>query len=386
MMQDDACDADTGGASSAPLPMAKSRKTKSSRAATLADVGRAAGVSAMAASAVLNAATTSARISPATRVRILEAAAKLQYRPNAAARALLHRRMNTIGIAAVLDDGELTHYFLELFNGVLAAATHFGQNTTVFGLHDWGEDTRRLHSICDGRIDGLILFAPTFDRVMAATLPRHTPFVSIHANDLFPGIVNIESDEEKGAFAMVEFLIAQGHRRVMHLAGPEGNTGADRRVTGYKAALKKHGVRFEKSLLIHAGYDPANGRDAMLAWLKQHAGEALPHAVFCANDSAAIGCMEALADWGLRVPDDISVAGFDDTLASRASVPRLTTVRQPLLLMGRIAAEILLGQTGVIREGTVPASPVVMPIEVVPRDSVGPRPSVDRLVPAAKRR
>lgn len=340
----------------------------------------------MAASAVLNAATTSARISPATRVRILDAAAKLQYRPNAAARALLHRRMNTIGIAAVLDDGELTHYFLELFNGVLAAATHFEQNTTVFALHDWGEDTRRLHSICDGRIDGLILFAPTFDRVMAATLPKHTPFVSIHANDVLAGIVNIESDEERGAFAMVEHLIKQGHRRIMHLAGPEGITGADRRVAGYKAALKKHSLRFEKSLLIHAGYDPANGRDAMLAWLKQHAGEALPHAVFCANDSAAIGCMEALAGWGLRVPDDISVAGFDDTLASRASVPRLTTVRQPLLLMGRIAAEILLGQTGVIREGTVPASPVVMPIEVVPRDSVGPRPAVDRLVPAAKRR
>lgn len=385
-MQHHSCDAGTGGAGSAPSPMARNKKSKTTRAATLADVGREAGVSAMAASAVLNAATTSARISPATRVRILDAAAKLQYRPNAAARALLHRRMNTIGIAAVLDDGELTHYFLELFNGVLAAATHFGQNTTVFGLHDWGEDTRRLHSICDGRIDGLILFAPTFDRNMAASLPKHTPFVSIHANDTLAGIVNIESEDERGAFAMVEHLIERGHRRIMHLAGPEGITGADRRVAGYKAALKEHGLRFEKTLLIHAGYDPSNGRDAMLGWLKHHAGEALPHAVFCANDSAAIGCMEALADWGLRVPEDISVAGFDDTLASRASLPRLTTVRQPLLLMGRIAAEILLGRTGVIKESRVPASPVVLPIEVVPRDSVGPRPSVDRLVPAAKRR
>ena len=365
--------------------MPQNRKPKATRAATLADVGRAAGVSAMAASAVLNAATTSSRISPATRARILAAAAKLQYRPNAAARALLHRRMNTIGIAAVLDENELNHYFLALFNGVLAAATHFEQNTTVFALRDWNNDMRRLSSICDGRIDGVILFAPTFSEEAASALPGHTPFVSIHANSTVPSMINIESDEEKGAHAMVEHLIARGHRRIMHIAGPEGFIGADRRVAGYKAALKEHKLRFEKPLLIHSGFETTRGFEAMHGWLKHHAGEALPHAVFCASDDIALGCMEALAEWGLRVPDDISVAGFDDTLAARASVPRLTTVRQPLVLMGRIATEILLSKIGTIVGGMIPKSPVVMPVDVVERDSVGPRPSVDRLVPAAKR-
>ncbi len=366
--------------------MPRPKKPKTARAATLADVGRAAGVSAMAASAVLNSVKTSSRISAETRERILAAAAKLQYRPNAAARALLHRRMNTIGIAAILDENDLNHYFLALFNGVLATAKHYEQNTTVFALHDWNDDTRRLDSICDGRIDGLILFAPTFDDAVSRSLPKHTPFVTIHSNTLLPDAINIESDEERGAFAMVEHLIAQGHRRIMHIAGPEGFTGADRRVKGYRRALKAHHIRFEFSLLMHTMFDSQHGYAAMKNWLKGHAGEPLPHAVFCANDGIAIGCIEALAELGLRVPEDISVAGFDDTLASRASVPQLTTVRQPLVEMGRKAAEILLRQIGTLKDGKVPDSPVVMPVEVVTRASVGPCVAVDRLVPAAKRR
>ena len=365
--------------------MPRTRKSKNERAATLADVGRAAGVSAMAASAVLNSVKTSSRISIETRERILEAAARLQYRPNAAARALLHRRMNTIGIAAILDENELNHYFLALFNGVLAGASHHEQNTTVFALHDWSNDTRRLDSICDGRIDGLILFAPTFDTVVARALPKHTPFVTIHANTPIPGAVNIESDEENGAYAMVEHLIAKGHRRIMHIAGPEGFIGADRRVAGYRRALRAHRIKFEASLLMHSLFDDKSGCRAMKDWLKTHAGEPLPHAVFCANDGIAIGCIQALAELGLRVPDDISVAGFDDTLASRASVPQLTTVRQPLLEMGRKAAEILLAQIGTFKEGEVPASPLVMPVEIVSRASVGECPAVDRLVPGKRR-
>lgn len=365
--------------------MPRPRKPKSSRAATLADVGRAAGVSAMAASAVLNSVKTSSRISAETRVRILEAAAKLQYRPNAAARALLHRRMNTIGIAAIIDEDDLNHYFLALFNGVLAAATHYAQNTTVFALKDWDNDTGKLDSICDGRIDGLILFAPTFAATVAEQLPKHTPFVSIHANHPIAGMVNIESDEETGAFAMMEHLIAQGHRRIMHIAGPEGFTGADRRVEGYKRALKQHRIRFESRLLIHTQFDIPHGRETMRTWLKQHPGAPLPHAVFCANDGIALGCMEALAELGLRVPDDIAVAGFDDTLAARASVPQLTTVRQPLVQMGRQAAEILLQQIGTIKGSGGDEANVVLPVEVMPRASVGPRPAVDRLVPPARR-
>jgi len=358
------------------------KKNQTVRAATLADVGRAAGVSAMAASAVLNGARTSSRISPETRKRILKAAARLAYRPNIAARALANRRMHALGVAAVIDASELNHYFLEVFNGILEAAARHEQNTTVFALHDWDHDIARLHGFCDGRIDGLVLLAPVFTR-NKTVLPTHTPFVSIHANGAIPHVVNVESDEERGAFEMVRHLAALGHQRIMHIAGPAGLLGTTRRLRGYKQALSAAHLPFEPRLVITASFDSPSGRNAMRDWLRRHAGEPLPHAVFCVNDSVAVGCLEALAEVGLRVPEDISVAGFDDSLAARTTVPQLTTVRQPLRAMGQRAVELLLARIASDTAGPARAGkPVVFPVDVVSRASVGQPPVVGRLVPA----
>jgi LacI family transcriptional regulator len=347
----------------------KPKKTKPARAATLADVGRAAGVSAMAASAVLNGARTSSRISPETRERIREAASKLAYRPNAAARALANRRMNTLGVAAVIEGGELNHYFLEVFNGILEAAARHDQNATVFSLHDWARDPERLHRFCDGRIDGLILLAPAFHEDHVA-LPAHTPFVSIHGNVPLPGVLNIESDEERGAYEMTRRLLALGHRRIMHLAGPAGLLGPTRRIRGYERALATQ-RQAAPPLIVPAGFNTFEGRDALRHWLRRHGKAALPEAIFCVNDGVAIGCIEALAEAGLRVPDDVSVAGFDDSLAARMCVPQLTTVRQPLRAMGVRAVELLLSR--ITQPGTAAGStdkPVVFPVELVTRASV----------------
>ncbi len=351
------------------------------RAATLADVGRAAGVSAMAASAVLNNARTSSRISPATRDLILKAAAKLAYRPNAAARALADRRMHTLGVAAVIEDGELNHYFLEVFNGILEAATRHEQNTTVFTLHNWEHDTARLHGICDGRIDGLILVAPTCESAQVA-LPAHTPFVAVHANAPLPNVANIESDEERGARELVRHLITLGHRRILHLTGPAGLLGTERRIRGYRQALKEARIPFDRDLLVPASFDTHQGRDAMNAWIQHHAGQPLPQAIFCANDGTAIGCLEALAGAGLRVPEDISVAGFDDTLAARSTVPQLTTVRQPLRAMGARAVELLLARIGADKKSSAPVDADVFATELVIRASTGAPPATPQRVPA----
>lgn len=368
--------------SAKPQPASKTKRGRTLRAATLADVGRVAGVSAMAASAVLNGARTSSRISDETRQRILKAAAQLEYRPNVAARALANRRMQTIGVAAVIEGGELNHYFLEVFNGIMAAAATHDQNTTVFALHNWGPDAARLRTLCDGRIDGLILVAPTFS-AREKILPGHTPFVSIHANARLPEVINIESDEERGAFEMVRLLASQGHRRIMHLTGPEGMLGTERRIRGFKRALAAAHLPLSADMIMPAGsFNTEGGRDAMRAWLRQHTGERLPHALFCANDNIAMGAMEALAEAGLRVPDDLSVAGFDDTLAARLSVPQLTSVRQPLRAMGTRAVELLLARI----EHRIPAetAPVVFRVDLVPRASSRPPPASDRIVPPLK--
>ncbi|HVZ63169.1 MAG TPA: LacI family DNA-binding transcriptional regulator [Lacunisphaera sp.] len=365
--------------------MANSRKNRHVRAATLADVGRAAGVSAMAASVVLNNARSSSRISEETRERILKVAAALHYRPNATARALANRRMHTLGVAAVVHDNALNYYFMQVFTGILEAAARHEQNTTVFTLHDWNRDVARLRGFCDGRIDGLILVAPLISADQPV-LPTHTPFVSIHANADLPNVVNIESDEEHGVWEMVRYLIAQGHRRIMHIRGPLGLIGAERRCQGYRRALASARIPFDPDLLITGNYSTESGRETMGLWLKKHAGQPLPQAIYCASDAVAIGCMETLAEAGIRVPDDVSVAGFDDTLGARTCVPQLTTMRQPLHAMGERAVELLLARIARQNGGgrVLSGKTVVFPVELMARASVAAPPAAVRMVPVLR--
>jgi LacI family transcriptional regulator len=353
-------------------------KRKPTRPATLADVGREAGVSAMAASAVLNGARTSSRTAPETRERILKAAERLRYRPNAAARALADRRMNTLGVAAVFE-GELNQYFLEVFNGVVEAAARHNQNTTVFTLHDWGRDAKRLAGFCDGRIDGLLLIAPLVSHESLEHLPDHTPVIALHANMPLPKSVNLESDEERGAFEMVNHLISLGHKRIMHLTGNRGLIGAERRIQGYQRALEAARLRRDDNLLVEAAFSTEAGIKALRQWLAKSRGKQMPEAIFCANDGIAMGCLEVLAAAGYKVPQEVSVVGFDDTIAARTTAPQLTTVRQPLRAMGGQAVEILLER---IREHTTITAPqtVVFPTELVLRGSATPPPAQPVLV------
>ena len=347
--------------------MAKSptRSTRVRHAATLADVGREAGVSIMAASAVLNGAKTSSRISDETRARILAAAEKLSYRANATARALVDRRMNAIGVATTLSRNELNQYFLEVFNGVIEAADEYDQNTTVFAIPDWNDGASRIPAICDSRIDGLILLAPLLDIEAARFLPDHTPIVSVHANHELPNVVNLESDEEVGAYEMVRHMLELGHRRILHVGGPSDNIGATRRISGYLAAHAEAGVTPPDDYIIPGFFTTVSGRQELEAWLQRHRGEQLPQAIFAASDAIAIGCLDTLSARGLRTPMDVSVVGFDGTMLARSA--HLATVRQPLREMGHRAVRLLLDRIEAKHQGTVHRGPsnIVLPTEVV---------------------
>jgi LacI family transcriptional regulator len=345
--------------------------------ATLAEVGKLAGVSVMAVSSVLNGARSSARISAKTRERILEAASQLNYRPNAAARALLRQRMDAIGVAAVVDAGELNYYFLEVLGGVLEAAARFTQNVTVFTLRDWNREADRIADFCDGRIDGLILVAPVIIRPNPRVFPSYVPLVSLHANSLLPGVNDIESDEKRGSAEIIRALIERGHRRILHLAGPPDFKGARLRLEGYLEALAEAGIARDDSLIVPSGYTQKNGYESILKWMVAHRGEALPTAVFCCNDGCAVGCLEGLAAQGVRVPAEISLAGFDDTLASRTSVPQIATVRQPLVEMAGLAVELLLHPE--MRASQ--EAPLILPTKVLLRQSIGPAPANPSKVP-----
>ena len=352
--------------------MAKSptRTTRARHAATLADVGREAGVSIMAASAVLNGAKTSSRISDDTRARILAAAEKLRYRANATARALVDRRMNAIGVATVLSRNELNQYFLEVFNGVIETAAEFDQNTTVFAVPDWKEGASRIPAICDSRIDGLILLAPLLDAEAARFLPDHTPIVSVHANHELPNVVNLESDEEAGAFEMVRHMLALGHRRILHVGGPSDSIGATRRISGYLGAHAAAGVKPLPDYIIPGFFTTDSGRRELEAWLQRHRGEPLPQAIFAASDAIAMGCLDTLSARGLRTPADVSVVGFDDTMMARSA--HLATVRQPLREMGHRAVRLLMDRIEAKLQDALYRAPsnIVLPTEVVLNQSL----------------
>ncbi len=319
--------------------MSETPKKRPHRAATLADVGKIAGVSAMAASAVLNRSRTSSRISEDTRKRILDAAKKLNYRPNVAARSLVNRRMNTLGVTVMFHEDELNLYFLEVFNGIMEQANQGKQNTTVFTLPNW-DSFEPIAEFCDGRIDGMILVGPIFKEEVSDQIPTSIPFVSIHGNRPMLGVPNLESDEEHGAYLATQHLLTQGSRKIMHVSGPNNLLGSERRKSGFLRALKDAGIPENEAIILQADFTMEHTLPIFRGWLSGKQKADLPDAIFAVNDAAALACIEVLVGAGFKVPGDISICGFDDSLAARSA--HLSSVRQPLREMGRLSVKTVL--------------------------------------------
>ena len=367
-------------------------RMRRSSATTLQDVAREAGVATMTASVVLNGARSGTRVSEATRARIQEVAARLRYRPNGVARGLSRLRMDTLGVVSIVDEGEINLYFLEVLQGVLEGSARHGQNTTVFSISDWKADEQKILRFCDGRVDGMIFIGPIFSAEFAQTILHYTPFVALHSNGVMPNTYNLDVDNENGAYQVVRHLLYLGHRRIAHFSGGD-LVGAQQRVAGYRRALAEADIPLDDRLVVPGEFTAASGQRRMSAILEDRLIAPLPTALFCANDSIASGCLETLTAHGLRVPEDISVAGFDDLPVSRMTSPALTTLRQPFRAMGRRAVELLLLQ---IKQDAVapvedPAAPPPVPgphseifeTKLVVRASVGPPPASAIVAPSS---
>jgi DNA-binding LacI/PurR family transcriptional regulator len=360
---------------SKPKPPATPPKTRRrSDAPTLLDVARAAGVSEAAASSALNGGRrSSARVSAETCKRVLAAAQGLGYRPNATARALANRRTNALGFVTHILGEEPNLYFLEVLSGVMQGAAAAGQTTALFTLSNWDEAPARIPPLCDGRVDGLILLAPNLEHDRLGWLPPQTPLVSVHADTPVAEVVNIGTDNEAGACEMVRRLLALGHRRILHVGGPQGYAMTDQRVEGYLRAHAEAGVKPAPGHVVRAPLSVDGGREAMQAWMRRHRGRP-PQAVFGCNDAIAFGCIEALRSHGLRVPNDVSVVGYDHTATARSV--HMTTVHQPLHEMGRRAVEVLVQRIEALRRGEPYPGPfnIMLPTEIVPGETLaGPR-------------
>ncbi len=328
--------------------------------ATIRDVARAAGVSVATVSRALNGADN---VLPTTKQRIVEAAQLLRFTPSGAARSLITRRTDTVG--ALLPDlfGE---YFSELIRGIDQAARARGLHLLVSSSHGDADEAAAAMRAMNGRVDGLIVMSPHADAgFLQHNLPGRLPAVLLNTGATLPGHTRFVVDNFGGAQAMARHLAASGRKRIAFIGGPQGNHEAQERLRGYRAGLKpgmKEAV-FEGDFTEEAGWS-AGRRIAQ--------SKPRPDAIFAANDMMAVGCLAALREAGLRVPEDVALAGFDDIPIARYVTPALTTIRVPIAALGSAALDAL---AKVVEAPDGQAShTVVMPVELVVRRSCGAGP------------
>jgi LacI family transcriptional regulator len=297
------------------------------RAVTIRDVAREAGVSVASASRSLNGLDN---VTPTTRDRVLDAAQRLRYLPHTAARALSTRRSDVIGVMLPDLHGE---FFSEIIRGADLAARERGLHLLVSTSHGDAAEAAAAMRAMRGRVDGLLLMSPYVDeRLLADNLAADLPTVLINTRVDNGPFASFCVDNYAGAVAVVKHL-AQGGRRVALIAGPADNLESQERRRGYRDALGG-----AEGLVLSGDFTEASGYRAgvRLAEMTHR-----PGAVFAANDMMAIGCLLALTERGVRIPQDIALAGFDDVPVARLVRPALTTVRTNIADLGRRALERL---------------------------------------------
>jgi LacI family transcriptional regulator len=324
-------------------------------------VARAAGVSVATVSRVVNGVAV---VRDETRIRVETEIARLRYAPNAAARSLITNRTSTVGV--VLPDiwGE---YFSEVIRGIDVSARQAGYHVLVSSSHSDLAEFREVLRTMYGRVDGLIVMSPdAAPGSLEGFLPPALPVVFLNSAPGGGRHASLNVDNRGGARAMVAHLLSIGHRRVALVNGPSTNSDAAERRRGFREALRAAGLRADDAAEIAGDFGEECG---------EAAGEAIarysprPTAVFVANDSMAIGVLLALRRAGLRVPEDVAVAGFDDIPIARFSSPPLSTVRNDLRNLGERALWRLLAELS--GEGSSSAAREVLPFRLVLRESTG---------------
>ena len=321
---------------------------------TIIDVAARAGVSKSLVSLVMRGASA---VSDEKRRLVLDAAEALGYRPNAVARSLVRRRTNLLGV--VLSDLH-NPFYAEVVDGICSAAGSHDYRTilTTVDRRELSE-RRALDTMLELRVDGLILASPMLE--LDATVEvasREVPIVLVARRSATPNVDSIRNDDSRGAELVVQHLVELGHTRIAHVDGDSGSGAAERR-EGYERAMRERGLGSEVRV-EHGSYTEEGGRRGTEALL---ASGPRPTAIFVANDIAAVGALSVLADHGLRVPQDVSVVGYDNTALAAVRHVDLTTVDQPRPKMGQKAVSLLLerleGRRAEARHLVIPPALVV---------------------------
>ncbi|WP_010498142.1 LacI family DNA-binding transcriptional regulator [Paenibacillus elgii] len=326
---------------------------------TIKDIAKLAGVSHTTVSRALN---DSPLINPETKERIKAIAGSMNYTPNYSARSLVLDRSYNLGLFfTTLHTGTSAGFLYEAIKGVNDVIKD-EYNLIVRGIDDY----KSFHKVNRKNFDGIIVMSQSESdqSFIEYASDKEIPLVVLNRPVESVQVMNFVPDDQSGAYRLTEYLVQQGHRHIAIIEGKQGFKSTQARRDGYREALRKHGISVPEAYYVSGNYDLESGHAAMSKLLEL---ADRPTAVFCCNDDMALGAVKAVTERGLSVPEDISVAGFDDHLFSAFMSPALTTVRRPIEELSRAGAEKLLK---FIETKHSEKSVVLFHTELVIRDSV----------------
>ncbi len=337
-------------------------------ALTLEQIAKLAGVSRSTVSRVVN---NDPNVRDEVRQRVWKVIRETGYQPHAAARSLVTRRTQIIG---VIIPESVTTLFTDPFFSLLLAGVTAACNENRYHLmlslfnSPEGSDAIYQRVLRSAYLDGVIVASATSDDPLIPRLLHDgIPFVLVGRHP-DPRVTYVDVDNVGGARMATEHLIRLGHKRIATVTGALSMLSAQDRLAGYKQALESHGISVDSSLIAEGDYRESSGLAAVRRLLP-----ASPTAIFAASDVMAIGVLKALRQEGLRVPEDIAVASFDDVPLATAIQPPLTTVRQPIDHLGRTAVHLLLDILNRPPDSAHVPQRLVLPVELVVRGSCGAR-------------
>jgi DNA-binding LacI/PurR family transcriptional regulator len=326
---------------------------------TMDDVARRAGVSRALVSLALR---DSGKVSASSRAAVLAAAEELGYRPNLIARHLASKRTRTFGL--LINDLH-NPYFPGVADGIKRAADERGYRLLLNSAFLDDDDERTaLETFIDFLVDGIIVTGSRVDQSVIERAARSTPIVVVSRPLESDSVDTINNDDELGATLAVEHLVELGHRHIWHIDGGRGAGAANRRA-GYEATMRRFGL---EPHVVPGAFTEGSGVDAAQAALAS--GQPIT-AIFAGNDLSALGALDVIDEAGLRVPDDISVVGYDNTFVAALRHVALTTVDQGRERLGRLAIDALIER---IEQGRTEAvHHVIAPTLVVRDTTASPR-------------
>ncbi|ENM3762991.1 substrate-binding domain-containing protein [Vibrio cholerae] len=304
--------------------------------ATMKDIARLAGVSTSTVSHVIN---KSRFVSDEIAERVNNAAQQLNYAPSALARSLKMNRTKTIGMLVTTSTNP---FFGEVVKGVERSCYHQGYNLILCNTE--GDNQRMkasINTLLQKRVDGLLLMCSTLEGERLDVFDRY-PDIPIVVMDWGPILFasdKIQDNSLQGGYMAAKHLIESGHKEIGCITGPLIRHQAQMRYEGYKRALAEAGIAINPDWIVESDFECEGGYQA---FEKLYQRGKLPSALFVSNDMMAMGVIQAASQRGLRIPDDLSLIGYDDVHIAKFMTPALTTIHQPKYRLGKAAVDTLL--------------------------------------------